>query len=115
MIIVSRRLLSLLTGKFAVSITLWPFIILRSPHQVHDCVLINHERIHLRQQVELLLLFFYIWYGLEYIYHRLNKHNHLSAYHKLCFEKEAFANESNQDYLKNRRIFSYLQYFNSNN
>lgn len=32
---------------------------------------INHERIHTKQMKEMLYIFFYLWYGLEYIIIRL--------------------------------------------
>ena len=48
-------------------ITLWPFIILRSNSLKNDPILLNHERIHLRQQLELLIVFFYVWYAVEFL------------------------------------------------
>jgi len=41
-------------------ITLWPFILVRSNELKLDPFFINHEKIHLRQQLELLIVFFFI-------------------------------------------------------
>ena len=42
--------------KDYVGLSLWPFIILRDPQLKKDQVLVNHERIHLRQQLELFII-----------------------------------------------------------
>jgi len=78
----------------------WPFIFVSSDTIVDD-VLINHEKIHLRQQEEMLVVPFYIWYLIE-LYSK--------SYMEVSFEKEAYANESNLKYLKRRRFFAFLKY-----
>ena len=47
-------------------ITLWPFIILKNKELKKNVRVINHERIHLRQQRELAVVIFYIWYLINY-------------------------------------------------
>lgn len=108
-IIVSSFLLKLLTGRFATAITIWPFIFIRKSEMKKDEVLINHEKIHLRQQLELLILFFYLWYGFEYFFYRLKGFNSKIAYRMIRFEKEAYRNESNLQYLKTRKWFAFLR------
>ena len=44
------------------AVTLYPFIILKHKELNNDGVLIHHERIHLKQQIELLVLPFYLIY-----------------------------------------------------
>lgn len=100
----------LITGNFARAITLYPFVLLRYPIDRHDPVLLNHERIHLRQQLELLVIPFYGWYLAEYAWHRVRGLNHLSAYLKISFEKEAYANEHHLDYLEKRSCFAFKKY-----
>ncbi|NOT36145.1 MAG: hypothetical protein HOP11_02075 [Saprospiraceae bacterium] len=112
MIIVSRKLIKLLTGNFAIALTVWPFIFIRSKHHSKNHILINHENIHLRQQVELLIVFFYIWYSIEYLVYRMQGKSKLEAYHKISFEKEAYAKESNIHYLKERKLFAFIKYLN---
>jgi hypothetical protein len=38
-------------------IALFPFIFIRKPEDRENNILINHEKIHLRQQIELLVIF----------------------------------------------------------
>ena len=72
--------------------------------------LINHEKIHLAQEKEMLLLPFYVWYGLEWCIKSVKYHSWNIGYRNISFEKEAYTNESNFDYLQNRKIFSFLKY-----
>ena len=52
--------------KNYVGLSLWPFIFLKNRSLKNDDILINHEKIHLRQQKELLIIPFYILYLLEW-------------------------------------------------
>ncbi|SEI49404.1 hypothetical protein SAMN04488018_101163 [Myroides marinus] len=90
-------------------VTLFPFIILRSVEDKNNAYLINHERIHLRQQLELLVVFFYIWYILEFIMHYIKSNDVKTAYRSIIFEREAYQYEHNLEYLKNRKYFSFLR------
>lgn len=109
MIIVFRTLLK---NTKINGITLFPFILLRNKSDRKNAVLINHEKIHLRQQLELLVIFFYLWYIIEYFYWFLKYKNNMKAYHSISFEKEAFAKESDMDYLKTRPFWNFLKYRN---
>lgn len=82
------------------AIAFFPFIIIPSTTIVDD-ELLNHERIHLRQQLELLVIPFYIWYLIA-LYRK--------GYMNISFEKEAYANENDLTYLKKRRIFAFRKY-----
>jgi hypothetical protein len=48
-------------------LTVFPFVVLRERKAQDYLVLMNHERIHLRQQIELLVLPFFVIYGLDYL------------------------------------------------
>ena len=87
---------------------LFPFILVR--HSQPGPVLLNHERIHLRQQAELGILPFYVWYGLEYIMARFKGEKHYQAYRNISFEREAFANETDLNYLDERKLWSFWRY-----
>jgi len=89
-------------------ITLFPFIILKKKEYLYDKVLINHEKIHLRQQLEMLIVFFYLWYVIEYVYESFKYGG--GAYRKNSFEMEAYENQYNLDYLKNRKWYSWVKY-----
>jgi hypothetical protein len=99
----------------------------------------NHESIHWAQQMEMivagaiiaaitvgilllfgisswwlltslafLFLFFYLWYVIEWFIRIFI--NGSKAYKSLCFEREAYQNDDNLDYLKTRKRFSFLKY-----
>jgi len=115
MIIVSQVLLNILTlnNRRVVAMALWPIIILKNKDMKINLEIINHERIHHRQQLELLILPYYFWYFLEYWYYMFSsKMNHQTAYMKISFEKEAYSNQDNLNYLKERKFLSNLPYFN---
>lgn len=81
-----------------IAITLFPFIFTKST----DEGTLNHERIHLRQQAELLVIFFYLIYLFEWA---------VKGYYGISFEKEAYINEGNKNYLKQRKLFAWAKYF----
>ena len=91
-------------------LTFFPFVILRFKNAKNDLVVMNHEKIHIRQQLELLVLPFYILYfidfGLKYLKYRDAK----IAYRNIIFEREAYANESNINYLKSRSFWAFSVY-----
>ena len=89
---------------------LFPFILVRDEQLKNDKVIINHEKIHLRQQLELLLVFFYLWYLFEYLILFIKYKNKRKAYENISFEKEAYTNEANMRYLTNRKFWSFLDY-----
>lgn len=91
-------------------ITLFPFILIKKPEDKHNKVLINHEKIHLKQQLELLIIFFYIWYIAEYYYHFFRLKNAYLAYLSISFEKEAYAMEHDLSYLRKRKFWSFRNY-----
>jgi hypothetical protein len=87
-------------------LTLWPFVLVRRPHP--SARLLNHERIHLRQQLELCILPFYVWYLAEYAYYRLRGRGHYAAYRAIRFEREAFDNDDNLTYLNKRPFWAFI-------
>ena len=70
---------------------------------------INHERIHTAQMKELLFIFFYIWYLIEWLIRFLIYQNASKAYENIQFEKEAYNNQDNLEYLNNRKFFAFLR------
>ena len=91
-------------------ITLYPFIFIKKGINGNKLkVLINHEKIHLRQQLELLIIPFYIIYLLNYLYLLAVHQEHKQAYRGIIFEKEAFNYENDFNYLKRRKFFGFLK------
>ena len=91
-------------------IALFPFILLKDQKDVEDSSMLQHEKIHLRQQMELLILPFFIWYGIEYLIRMLRYKNKKLAYRNISFEREAYANELQKDFLQKRRFWNFLNY-----
>ncbi|MFH4966250.1 hypothetical protein V8G69_14710 [Gaetbulibacter sp. M235] len=109
MIICSRYLVP----KGYVGLTIFPFIFLKNKAFKKETALLNHEYIHLKQQLEFLIIPFYVWYGLEFLLRLLQYKNWNLAYKNISFEREAFANEYNSKYLKERGFWQFLKYLRS--
>lgn len=104
MILISPRAIRffewLLNSKGIRGLAFFPFIFIADIDDMEP-ELINHECIHLRQQLELGVLPFYIWYLIAL---------YRVGYMNISFEKEAYANDHNLNYLKNRKIFEFRRY-----
>lgn len=92
------------------AMALFPFILFKDAKKKEDLTLINHEKIHFYQQLELLILPFYLLYFLNYCINVFFYKKHSKAYFNICFEKEAYANDHNHDYISNRKLYSWLNY-----
>lgn len=108
-VIVSRYLIP----KGFRGITLFPFIVVSERVLKENPVMINHEKIHIRQQIEMLILPFYIWYGIEFVVRILICKDKNKAYRNISFEREAYENEKDLNYLKKRPFWKFLNYINS--
>ncbi|MET2985809.1 hypothetical protein [Aureibaculum conchae] len=106
MILFSRFLIP----KNYTGLAIYPFIFLKNKSLSNNWVLINHERIHLKQQLELLWVFFFIWYTTEFLLRLIWLRNWNEAYKNISFEKEAYENEGNPNYLNQRKFWSFLNY-----
>lgn len=72
-----------------------------------DRVMINHEKIHSCQMRELGYVPFYIIYVVEWIYKLIKYRDSYKAYRNISFEKEAYNNEANLNYLTSRRHYAW--------
>ncbi|WP_445720083.1 hypothetical protein [Flavobacterium sp.] len=90
--------------------TFFPFVFLSDKKDKSNVILLNHEKIHFRQQLELLLFFFYLWYGLEFLVRLIQYKDRRKAYLNISFEREAYANEKDLYYLKQRSFWNFLKY-----
>lgn len=95
--IVETNLVKILGVK---GITLFPFIFIKKGLR-DDKKLINHERIHIQQELECFVIPFYIMYLWEYI---------KKGYRKISFEREAFDNDENLKYLRDRKRCAWKKY-----
>ena len=103
MVIVSNRIINIfefILGFEIQAISFYPFIFIAHGVKITK-ELINHEKIHLQQQKELLIIPFYIWYLIEL---------KTKGYMNISFEKEAYKNDDNLEYLNQRKIYSFFKY-----
>ena len=91
-------------------LTLFPFVFLKHSLDKENPVFLNHERIHLRQQLELLIIPFFIWYFTEFMVRFIQYGNMDLAYRNISFEREAYAKEKDFSYMKNRGLWSFLKF-----
>ena len=92
-------------GYSAITLVWW--MIVKTDYQITDRLL-NHEEIHSRQQKEMLVVPFLLWYGLEFIF-RLGQYRSWDmAYRNISFEREAYANQDNPGYLAQRKRFAWI-------
>lgn len=78
-----------------------------------DDRIINHEKIHSAQMIELFVVPFYIVYILEWLVRLVMTRSAIRAYHEISFEREAYANDFDLKYLENRKRYSFMKYFRS--
>jgi hypothetical protein len=97
-----------LTPKGFRGITFYPFVFLMDKKDKLNPVFVNHEKIHIRQQLEMLVVPFFIWYGIEFLFRWWKFKNRREAYYNISFEREAYQNEKDLDYLKKRSFWKFL-------
>jgi len=71
---------------------------------------VRHEYIHSLQQREMLFLFFFVWYFLEWVVRLCLCGNPLKAYRNISFERESYACQANADYPSLRRHYAWVKY-----
>lgn len=99
------------------AINLFGILFVRGTISDINLKLLNHEKIHTAQMKELGYILFYIIYILEWLYRLMCKGN---AYRNISFEKEAYNNENNLNYLNTRKKYnmwrkSKCKYYRGNN
>lgn len=92
---------------------LFPFVIIKNLYDKQNKIFLNHEKIHIRQQLELLIVPFFIMYFSEYLVRLLQYRNKNEAYRNISFEREAYGNERNLEYLSKRKLWSSFSYLRS--
>jgi len=91
-------------------VAVFPFVFVKHTLDKGNEVFLNHERIHLRQQLELLVIPFFAWYFLEFLFRFIQYKNWNLAYRNISFEREAYSNEKDLGYLKRRSFWIFLKY-----
>ena len=88
------------------AINLFGVLFVRGNAKISE-VTLNHEKIHTAQMKEMLYIFFYLWYVIEWFIRLFMIGN---AYRNISFEREAYSNEKDLNYLKSRKIFAWTKY-----
>ena len=89
------------------AIALGPFVWCRG---TMDETLRNHETIHYHQQLELLFVGQWLLYVFYWLKGLIKYKDGAVAYAESPFELEAYQNEADLDYLKNRERFAWRHY-----
>lgn len=92
------------------AMALYPFILFKELPLKENKELVNHEKIHFYQQLELLIIPFYLLYVFNYLINRLRFKNHFKSYCHICFEREAYSNDHDHDYLDHRKLYSWINF-----
>jgi hypothetical protein len=96
------------TFRRIVAITLAPAGIYFRDEKDKTSYVINHETIHWHQQLEMLIIFFYLWYLIEWIVRWFT--NFGDSYHNISFEREAYGNQYDMSYLGKRKHYAWTKY-----
>ncbi len=70
----------------------------------------RHETIHFQQQLEMLFVLQWLLYGLFWLIGYIKYRDGQKAYYRNPFEQEAYDNETVENYLSNRKRFSWRKY-----
>lgn len=82
------------------AITLWPFVFCRGEMEPVEA---NHESIHIEQYNDTFLVGFLALYALDYIHGYIKYRDGAKAYEQIRAEQEAYENETNPNYLSERK------------
>ena len=96
---------NILPPKGFLAINLFGLLFCKKDAKIND-VIVNHESIHTSQMKEMLYIPFYLWYVTEWLVKLLFKGN---AYKNISFEREAYDNQYNLNYLKERKHYSWIK------
>lgn len=92
------------------AINLFGIVFVRKEYPALDKRILNHESIHTRQMLELLVFGFYIWYVIEWFINLFRYKNRDLAYRNIGFEREAYDNDADLHYVKQRKRYAFKKY-----
>ncbi|MBX7224528.1 MAG: hypothetical protein K1X55_00725 [Chitinophagales bacterium] len=111
MIVIAPKIIKFLTFSNKIAgITIYPWILLSDEKYLKNDTLVNHEKIHLRQQIETGVILFYIWYLVEFTIRLILLRNWEMAYKRISFENEAYENDEDLQYLNKRKHWAFLHF-----
>jgi len=89
------------------AISIGPFVWCKGTLNETDKI---HETIHYQQQLELLFVGQWILYFIFWVIGLFRYRDGAVAYMMIPFEKEAYSNEENLEYLSQRKSYSWVKY-----
>ena len=98
---------SKISGMYIIGVTIFLWVFIRTEH-LEDEETCNHEQIHVEQYKETFLLGFFFIYAFDFVKGILKGMSWDDAYLNTRFEKEAYSNETNLTYLKNRKRYNWF-------
>ena len=90
-------------------INLFGILFVRGNARIDDITL-NHEKIHTAQMKEMLYVFFYLWYVIEWLIRLFAFKGAKFAYRNISFEREAYQRGRDLTYLSRRKMFAFVGY-----
>lgn len=96
-------------GRLPRACVMWPFMIVRTEEEYLRPWLANHERIHLRQQGEMLVVGAMLLHVVEWFVGRVVlRKSRAEAYFWMSMEQEAYLNQHDAGYLGRRKRFAHF-------
>lgn len=95
--------------KGFMAITILNMIFIKKGTILHD-VDIQHEEIHWKQEKELLIVGFYLWYVVEFLIRLIIEWNFFRAYKKISFEQEAYMYQRSIGYFGVRHHYEWVRF-----
>lgn len=89
------------------AINLFGIVFAREEYKKLGIRTLNHEAIHTAQMQEMLYVFFYLWYILEWLV-KLFKYGK-DAYRNISFEREAYTYQYDFKYLRRRKRWAWFK------
>ena len=77
-------------------------------YRLISSVELNHEQIHTEQMKEMLYVFFYLWYLIEWFVRLIMLRDSHKAYRSISFEQEAYYNQEKLTYIEGRKRYRWL-------
>ena len=100
---------NLIPPKRFIAINLFGVLFVRGNKTLSQQTVV-HEQIHTKQMQEMLYVFFYLWYVLEWLIRLLVIRNPHKAYRAISFEQEARVYQQYAAYPPNRPHYSWTKY-----
>ena len=85
------------------------FLIFLKGEKDDNLIILNHEKIHIKQFQETFYIGFYLISTFDFLIKYCKYKNINGAYKNLMFEREAYEHMNDLDYLKKRKRFAWLR------